>query len=258
MIRACLAVVLFAAGQADTVKVPHEDDETPLVRVKANPEKYIGKEFVICGGLEIDDYYNFEYDNAHESHYSLGFREAGETLNDLGPRAHVYLPKTIGASIVDSIVKSAEQKKAKHSYKLARVKVTLDRRRIRAGQEIQWDMLEAIDVQFCDKDKLEWQPWIIESRKQAEQAQNEEARKKEQAKREAEKKAAQEKKDVADALKWREWTGPKGAKFKAKFSGVTSGQVKLVKEDGSAVKLALDKLPKEEQDWIKEKKWTKK
>ena len=261
MIRAGFIVVLFAVGQAEDAKVPHEDDEIRLVRIKANPEEYAGKEFIICGGLEINDSYYGGYRDAKDSHYSLYFREIGETQTDLSiDSCRLYLSKKDGSPIVDAIADFAEQnrKKGVRFYKLARVKATILPRIFHRNDDKPWNLMEVVDVQFIEKDFSGWKPWEIETREKERRARENDARRKLAAKRDAEKEAAQKEKEAAEALKWREWTDDKGIKFKAKFSGVTSGQVKLVKEDGSAVKLALDKLPKEEQDWIKEKKWTKK
>lgn len=78
---------------------------------------------------------------------------------------------------------------------------------------------------------------------------------KRQAKLEAEKAKETKQKADAEAARWRTWTDPKGAQIRAKFSGVLSGSVNLVKEDGTKFSIPLDKLPKEEQEWIKNKKW---
>ena len=74
-----------------------------------------------------------------------------------------------------------------------------------------------------------------------------EAQKAAEAKRQAEK----EHKAAVEAAKWRTWTDASGKhKIKAKYSGMISGKVKLVKEDGSAVWIPLEKLSDEDQKWI--------
>ena len=63
---------------APVQKVLHGKDETSLVAVKADPKKYVGTTFILCGGVKIGDYYNFTYMNAKDTHYCLDFSEAGE------------------------------------------------------------------------------------------------------------------------------------------------------------------------------------
>ena len=61
---------------------------------------------------------------------------------------------------------------------------------------------------------------------------------------EAKRQAEKEHKAAVEAAKWRTWTDSSGKhKIKAKFSGVISGIVKLVKEDGSAVRIPLKSYP---------------
>jgi hypothetical protein len=63
-----------------------------------------------------------------------------------------------------------------------------------------------------------------------------------------------ERREAAEAAKWRTWTDSTGKKIEAKYSGVISGTVRLVKEDGSAIKIPLEELSEGDQDWIKSRK----
>ena len=73
----------------------------------------------------------------------------------------------------------------------------------------------------------------------------------------AEKKAAQERREKDDQSKWRTWTDANGVKVKAKFAGITNGVVKLVTEDGTTGKKPLDKLSKEDQEWVRSRRKSK-
>ena len=79
------------------------------------------------------------------------------------------------------------------------------------------------------------------------------------AKAELEKKAAAEKaeadrKAAIEEAKWRMWTDSTGQfKTKAMFGGMAGGKVKLIKKDGSTVRVPLEKLSEEDQQWIKSK-----
>ena len=68
---------------------------------------------------------------------------------------------------------------------------------------------------------------------------------------EAKRQAEKEHKAAVEAAKWRTWSDASGKhEIKAKYSGAISGKVKLVKEDGSAVWIPLEKLSDEDQKWI--------
>ena len=62
-------------------------------------------------------------------------------------------------------------------------------------------------------------------------------------------------KAAAEAAKLRTWTDASGEhKIEAKFGGLIGGQVKLVKGDGSTIKIPLEKLSDEDQAWVKNRK----
>jgi SLA1 homology domain 1, SHD1 len=59
-----------------------------------------------------------------------------------------------------------------------------------------------------------------------------------------------------DEKKWHTWTDANGKHTtEAKFSGVASGTVTLIKRDGTSVKVPLEKLSTEDQEWIAGRKW---
>ncbi len=109
-----------------------------------------------------------------------------------------------------------------------------------------------------------------EADKKAEEAKAEAERKAAATKAEAEKKAAVEKeqadkkaaaekaeaerKAAIEEAKWHTWTDSTGQyKTKAIFGGLAGGKVKLIKKDGSTVRLALETLSEEDRQWIKNK-----
>jgi len=62
-------------------------------------------------------------------------------------------------------------------------------------------------------------------------------------------------KDSVEADKLRTWIDSTGEhKIEARFSGLTSGKVKLIKQDGSTVEVPLEKLSDDDQQWIKDRK----
>jgi len=65
------------------------------------------------------------------------------------------------------------------------------------------------------------------------------------------KKAEAAKKAATEEAKWHNWTNAAGKQLHAKFGGVIAGTVKLIKPDGTTVRVPLKDLSDEDRDWIK-------
>jgi hypothetical protein len=233
------------AANPPIFKVPHQADEIPLARLKANAERYAGKTFIICGGIELDDYYNYAYRGQEDIHQSLRFFEAGETsVFPHGEVAHLYLVKKYGDKIMDIVMKKAEEGRGEQAISiLVRAKVALTR----GWNDRQWDLLELIDIQRVSEDKTGWGPWIEESARSAkavvEKAEQERAD-------ESKRKQAE-----ARAPKFRTWTDASGEhKTTAKLKTAAAGNVKLEKEDGTVVTVPVDTLSEEDQEYLKQRR----
>jgi len=74
-------------------------------------------------------------------------------------------------------------------------------------------------------------------------------------KAEADKKAAEtDRKAAIEEARWHTWTDSTGQyKTKALFGGMAGGEVRLIKRDGSTLRLPLEKLSEEDRQWIKNK-----
>jgi hypothetical protein len=114
---------------------------------------------------------------------------------------------------------------------------------VRGGKTIEWCFVIG-DTLPDPKRKLKK---IVDGAKQRAEAakQAEEARK---AAVERDKARAAERAIVIEAAKWRMWTDSSGNKHKAKFGGIISGSVKLIRGDGSVVKIPLDDLSDEDRE----------
>ena len=67
----------------------------------------------------------------------------------------------------------------------------------------------------------------------------------------AEAEAKKERQAEIEEAKWRTWTDASGKhKTEAKYSGMVSGKVMLIKRDGSKVQMPLEKLSEEDREWI--------
>lgn len=243
------ALPRFAICEDD--KIPYPGGETPLVRIKAAPEKFLDKIVIIGGAITISDYYNFGYSS--NAFMNLDFQEATTWSNETkGERAYLYLRKG-NAKALESLLKFQESHRDSNPAKVARLKVFLPSRNYR--NETPWNFLEVVDIQLILPGGKEWGPWLIakqmaddEDRNRNEKlkmAQEEERLKKEQ----AQKSAAEE------AARWRVWTDSEGKySTKARFSGVINGKVQLKKENGKMISVQLEQLSKEDRDWIKDRK----
>ncbi|HEY4313205.1 MAG TPA: hypothetical protein VGN12_27385 [Pirellulales bacterium] len=134
-------------------KLPKNGDETSLVRVKADPDLFIGKPFYIVGRANLADYWNYQYRNAETTHYSIAFQEA----DGANERAYLYLEREKGRAFADQLAKNAEN--GIPSTPL-RAKVTLVSGGSRAPD--QWDMLELMDIQLLSEDQKKWDPSAFE------------------------------------------------------------------------------------------------
>jgi hypothetical protein len=64
-------------------------------------------------------------------------------------------------------------------------------------------------------------------------------------------KAEEERQEAIEEAKWRTWTDSTGEhKVEAKFGGLASGKVKLIKRNGSTVELLLAALSDQDREWI--------
>ena len=164
LLVAMLTSISYAQDDIGKRKVPRLHDETTLVRLKSNPERAVGKPITICGFVTVSDYYNFSYTDAAETHYSLVFLEAGETIGDpLVERASLYFSKSVGAIAVEEITKATEKKK----QKLVRAEVTI----LPAAwaESKQSDVLEVLDIQFYNIKTETWDPWVLKTQREADE-----------------------------------------------------------------------------------------
>jgi hypothetical protein len=223
-----------------TNPVPRLGDETLLVAIKANPEKYA--DCIICGVVTISNEYHDPDEHKEKDYYCLKFQEAGKNVEDPLQEdvVRLYVPKPSCYAVVSTINTLAAKKP--HQRALVRVRVHCATPLV---------FMDALDVQLCKPDFSGWQPWIMEERNKHKQALAKEA---ETAAKRAEVAIAAAR-TAAEAAGWRTWTDTtNGSKIEAKFSGTISGVVKLAKRDGSVINIPVDNLGGEDQQWIKNRR----
>lgn len=210
--------MLFSLVQAqDEKSIPFQGDETSLTRIKASPVDYVGKVFVICGGIQLDDYFNYGYDDADFSHFSLAFIQAGKDSKPTGERAHLYLSRKFGKDLIEGLVEKQEMS-GKQSYVLARVTVTIPRNRFDPES---WEMFEVLEVQFPNDEWSDWESGFIRE---------------------------------AMRPKIRTWTDASGThQIRAKFKDFKDGFVLLELESGEDRSVKADTLSKADIEYIQER-----
>lgn len=144
-------------GGGEVKVVPVVGDETSLVKVKANPRDYVGKEFILVGGLKVIDYYNYGYGEAKRTHVSLSLREVRAdgtyTQNDIS----LYLSRSVSKKLVEAITKVVA---GGYGAKLVRAKVTILPHRYEEGESM---MAEMLDWQFRNAAGTGWRPYALRS-----------------------------------------------------------------------------------------------
>jgi len=143
-----------ATGKKDITKpLPLDGSETLITQIKADPRSFVGKSFILVGGVKNRAYYNYEYMDAASTHASIDFYELRADWTPTGESGDLYMKRVLAKPLTDAIVEIVKSGK---EYKLVRVKVTILARRFDANSPA---MFEIQDWQFLDKDTNTWGPW---------------------------------------------------------------------------------------------------
>jgi len=246
-----LVALSFNVGRTQEIVIPLRRDETNLVEVKANPHDFVRREITLTGVAKIGDYYNYKYRDAQRTHYSIVFKEAtkpvrvGERI--VGERIHLYLKRDGGREIAEKIAS------APAAGMIVRVKATI--RGLDEFRNIQWDMLELLDIQFRTDDR-KWGSWNKSAEKKA--AQKRIAKKEMLAKKAEERRRKDEaaKKAAVERARWHNWL-IKGKRQEARFMYAIGDKVQLQRRDGTKFKVSTKELAKDDLAWIKKRRRSK-
>ena len=140
--------------------VPFTGEETALTMVEAYPEKYIGKTFIVIGGIAVSDYYNWRYENAKGTHISFKFDELRPDKSRTGKNMSLYVKREISKNLVEEITKAVD---TGYRSKLIRVKASILGNRY--DPDCPGILAELIDWQFLSSDKKGWQDWASRKRR---------------------------------------------------------------------------------------------
>jgi len=111
-----LAFTAFACSSGEPTgnavkSIPFIGDETPLAKVMANTDEYVGKTFIVVGGIRIADYYNNKYRFAKGTHVSFHFTEV-RMGGSRGDSMTLYASRSIAGPLVEEVSRVSGPTKA--------------------------------------------------------------------------------------------------------------------------------------------------
>jgi hypothetical protein len=136
-------------------RVPMMGDETSIVQVIADPQRFIGKPFVIVGGIKCTDIRDLDYQDTGRF-FAFSFTEA-DADGRMGELANAYQPRPLGVDLID-LTTRFQQEHNGGKLMLVRLKVTLNPDR-QPPSGINARALEILDWQFLCLDQSRWTAW---------------------------------------------------------------------------------------------------
>lgn len=130
-------------------------DETHISAIKSSPRNYQGKSIIVVGGVRTANYYNFRYDEASSTYFSLDFHELTEDMKAIG-NLTVYARRSLAQPLVDAVLKN----EAAGAGKIVRLKTMITDRSFDFGNFS--ENAELIDWQFTKATDGGWEPWNSE------------------------------------------------------------------------------------------------
>lgn len=150
-----------AKGYKFTVKTepPDVGEIVTFTRIKGTPGAYFGRDFVMAGGIKIDNYYNFGFAGAAGSHYSFSFTPFNPDGSLSVENEGIYMLRGIGTVLAETMTRSEE----KNGNMLAiRLKCKIDPGRCQGDVSNALHSIEVVDWQFSVADGKGWMPWAYE------------------------------------------------------------------------------------------------
>ena len=253
----CLVILVSfppIAGAQEVFSVQLVGDEAVLARIQAESKSFLGRPFVLTGGISVSTYYNYGYGDADTTHYSFRFQEVIKSSPiELGGDCHLYLRRSNGTSVIDSIIEKSGGSPSK--LVVSRVKAILNPNRFEGGSSS--DLFELIDIQFYSKESSQWSPWVfasVEKRREAKAVDEYARAEKEYQKRKLDAEVLKKQEQLRRAQeRTRTWKDVSGSfSVEAEFKGMLNSVVRLKRvDDGKEVAVDIERLSDEDKDWIK-------
>jgi hypothetical protein len=147
--------------EGDVAILPVLGDETSIARIKANPQEYIGKDFILVGGISVSDYYNFGFREAAADFYSFRMHTATQRGALTSDSVAVYVSRFDGTVLAELATKSEEQKG--NVLLAVRLRCTIHTNRLQGDTANAVNSIQATDWQVLAPDGNSWMPWTFES-----------------------------------------------------------------------------------------------
>jgi hypothetical protein len=163
-VQEAMVVPVFNKPHRDTTieKIPVLGDEASIGAIRANPDRFIGKSFILIGGIKASDAYRHGFRDAAGTHYSFDFGEIGSDGSSFLGSNTIYALKFGGAALAEMAVKTEQTQGG--ALLGVRLRCTIRPERIDHGElKYATDAIEATDWQTLAPDKKTWLPWTFES-----------------------------------------------------------------------------------------------
>jgi len=151
------------AKRADpsTEKLPVVGDEVSLARIKANPDQYTDRPFVITGGIKVSNYYNYWFDKKASDFYSFDLTPVASDGQVAGQDVPVYVSRFLGTALAERVTRVEER--ARNTITAVRLRCIIRSERLQGDLSNAVHVIESTDWQVPSSNLKSWMPWTFES-----------------------------------------------------------------------------------------------
>jgi hypothetical protein len=141
--------------------LPVVGDEVSLARLKANPDLYTDRPFVVTGGVKVANYYNYWFDNRASDYYSFDLTPVAADGQVAGQDVPVYVSRFLGTALAERVTRVEER--ARDTITAVRLRCIIRPERLQGDVSNAVHVIEATDWQVPSSDLKSWMPWTFES-----------------------------------------------------------------------------------------------
>jgi len=154
-LRLYAACVQAEDDQLELKQIPLAGDETPIAAVVADPWKYIGRVFIVCGAVEVCDWFDGTYQDAKPTHLAFSFQQL-DRAGSPGNRALLYVRRGVGDELAAACARATLLRSG--ATRIIRARVTIPQQRASLAQ-VRGDVLEVLDWQYLVPGGGQWSLW---------------------------------------------------------------------------------------------------
>jgi hypothetical protein len=141
--------------------LPVVGDEVSLARIKANPDQYTDRPFVITGGIKVSNYYNFWFDNKASDYFSFDLTPVAADGQVASEGVPVYVSRFFGTALTERVTRVEER--SRDTISAVRLRCIIRSERLQGDVSNALHVIEATDWQVPSSDWKSWMPWTFES-----------------------------------------------------------------------------------------------